>query len=349
MAVFIHGDLNPGLFDGVTAAYFDGTAVTLQDCGGTIIVGGDLPVAPTITRQPSILPQTAAVGDSITLDLGAAQGSPTPVITWDVTLNGTSIKSRLDTDAMTIELSEAGVYALTVRWTNSTDTVEANAASLTVAAPPIPSIPYATVALAYIDATTAFSGTDDDVSTITASGTGQYVFTKTGTGAAIQHNATGFVFGNGAYVQTQVLSNQPTTDGLFAVADLTLTSYGANVGQIIDGTGLNLKLRNSSGALQVLGPVSGQGTLALGNVTYGHRIVVGGQIDDVLDLLSGVAVSGAAVSMPHNGLVDPLPTRFTTGRYVNGTLHRLVIVGRAEGQAWPVTIEQVYADFRRGA
>ena len=74
----------------------------------------------------------------------------------------------------------------------------------------------------------------------------------------------------------------------------------------------------------------------------------GALIDDVLDVLRGINNSGAAVSVPHTGLVDPLPTRFTTGRYVKGTLHRLVIVGRPEGKDWPVTIEQVYADFRRG-
>lgn len=349
MAVVVHGDLNPGIFQGVAAAYYNGVAVTLQDSGGAMLVGGNLPVAPTITRQPSVLPLNPAIGDSITLDIGAAQGTPTPVATWDFTLNGTSIKSRLDTGAMTLELSEAGVYVLTVRWTNSADTTEASTASLTVTAPSVPTINYAAVALAYVNASTSFAGTASDVSAITASGTGQYIFTKTGTGAAIQHSADGFVFGNGAYVQTQILSNQPTTDGLFAVADITLTSYGANVGQIVDGTGVNLKLRNSSGALQVLGPVSGQGALSLGNMTYGTRIVVGGQIDDVLDLLSGVNVSGAGVSTPHTGLVDPLPTRFTTGRYLNGTLHRLVIVGRPEGQPWPVTMDQVYADFRRGA
>ena len=42
-------------------------------------------------------------------------------------------------------------------------------------------------------------------------------------------------------------------------------------------------------------------------------------------------------------------TRLATGRYVNGTIHRLAIVGRAEGQAWPVTMREIYQDFQRGA
>ncbi len=349
MAVTIYGDIGRSAFDGIAQAYFAGQQVRLYDSVGGLLTGGQIAVAPMITRQPSILPATAALGDSVTLDLGAASGTPQPSATWDITRNGISIKDRLDSGALTLELAEAGVYALNVTWANSADAVEASTASITLSAPVTPTINYAAVALAYIDADTSFAGTAADVTAISARGTGAYVFTKTGSGTAIQRTADGFVFGNGAYVQTQVLSGQPTTDGIFAVADVTLTSYGANIGQIIDGTGVNLKLRNSTGTIQVLGPVSGQGALSLGTVTYGTRVIVGGQIDDVLDLLSGVNTSGAAISATHAGLNDPSPTRFTTGRYVNGTLHRLAIVGRPEGQAWPVTMDQVYADFRRGA
>lgn len=352
MAVTLYGDINPATFKNLAAAYFGDTPVQLYDGAGIALVGAVLAVAPSIQRQPSILPATAGIGDSVTLDLGAASGTPTPAVTWDFTLNGTSIKSRLDSGAMTIELAEAGTYALSVTWTNSADAVEATTASLLVkqddTPPATTGIDYSKVALAYLDATSTIAGTATDVSSITASGTGNYVFTKAGTGAAIQRSDTGFVFGDGAYVQTQVLSNQPTTDGLFAVVDVTLTSYGSNIGQLIDGTGVNLKLRNSTGSLQALGPVAGQGALTLGAVTYGTRVMIGGLIDDVLDLLKGVNSSGAVVSAPHGGLIDPSPTRFTTGRYVKGTLHRLVIVGRPEGKDWPVTIEQVYADFRRG-
>lgn len=352
MGVTLYGDINPAAFKNLAAAYFGDTPVKLFDSAGIALVGATLAVAPTIQRQPSILPATAGIGDSVTLDLGAAAGTPSPAATWDFTLNGSSIKSRLDSGAMTIELAEAGTYALSVMWTNSADVVEATTASLLVQkddTPPVTSgIDYSKVALAYLDARSSFAGTATDVTSITASGTGSYVFTKAGTGVAIQRSDAGFVFGDGAYVQTQVLSNQPTTDGLFAVVDVTLTSYGSNLGQLIDGTGVNLKLRNSAGSIQALGPVAGQGALTLGAVTYGTRILIGGLIDDVLDVLRGINNSGAAVSVPHTGLVDPLPTRFTTGRYVKGTLHRLVIVGRPEGKDWPVTIEQVYADFRRG-
>lgn len=351
MGVTLYGDINPATFKGIAGAYFGDTPVKLYDSNGTPIVGATLAVAPTIQRQPSILPATAGIGDSVTLDLGAASGTPTPAVSWDFTLDGSSIKSRLDSGAMTMELASAGAYALSVTWTNSADAVEATTASLLVkeVTPPVtPTINYAQVALAYIDAASSFSGSATDVGSITATGTGGYVFTKAGTGTAIQRSDAGFVFGDGAYVQTQVLSNQPTTDGLFAVVDVTLSAYGSNIGQLVDGTGVNMKLRNSSGTIQALGPVAGQGALTLGTVTYGNRVIIGGLLDDVLDLLKGINTSGAAVSAAHGGLTDPLPTRFTTGRYVKGTLHRMVIVGRPEGQDWPVTLEQVYADFQRG-
>ena len=349
MAVIIHSDIGRAVFSGLRAAYFGDQPVSLRNSTGILLVGADQPVAPTITRQPSILPQEAGIGDSITLDIGEAAGLPAPVASWDFTLNGVSIKGRLDRGATTIELAETGIYELTVAWTNSADSVMANTVALTVAPPLVPPIDYARVTLAYIDVSATITGSDADVGAITARGTGAYVFTKAGSGTAIRRTSDGFAFADGAYVQTQVLSAQPTTDGLFAVADLTLTSYGSNVGQIIDGTGVNLKLRNSAGAIQVLGPVSGQGALSLGTVAYGTRVIVAGQLDDVADLLSGISIAGTAVSAPHTGLVDPLPTRFTIGRYLNGTLHRLAIVGRPEGGAWPVTMAEVVADFRRGA
>ncbi|MFT4014638.1 MAG: hypothetical protein QM682_14835 [Paracoccus sp. (in: a-proteobacteria)] len=348
MPVSIYGEANRATFYGIQAAYFGGKEAELRDRGGNAVTSALVPVAPRVTREPTILPLDAAMGDSITLDLGEAVGQPAPAANWDFTLNGVSIKSLLDEGAMTMELSEPGIYALVVAWTNAADSTSANEITLSVIAPPAESIDYATQALAYLTSASTYSGTAQDVTSISPIGTGNYVFTKAGSGTAIQAGPTGFVFGDGAYVQTQVLSGQPTTDGLFVVADVTLTSYGTNLGQIIDGTGVNLKLRNSSGTIQALGPVAGQGSLNLGGVSYGNRVIVGGQLDDVLDLLSGVSTAGATVSAPHDGLTDPSPTRFTTGRYVHGTLHRLVIVGRPEGGDWPLTMDQVIADFRLG-
>ncbi|RCW84070.1 hypothetical protein [Paracoccus lutimaris] len=305
--------------------------------------------APSITRQPAILPATAVIGDSITLDLGAAAGQPTPAPSWDFTRDGVSIRSSLDQGALTMELSGAGVYVLTVSWANSAGSVTAQSATLTVQAPPTgPAVNYDTQTLAYFDAATSFTGSATDVTAVTARGTGGYVFHKEGSGAAIQRSASGFVFGNGCYLQSQTLTGQPMTDGLFAVVDCTLTSYGTTVGQILEGAGGHVKLRDNAGRLQVVGQDDSAVGIILGSVFYGSRVIVAGLLDDVLNLVGGINVAGGDVSAAHAGITDPDLTRVLTGRYVNGTIHRLAIVGRAEGQAWPVTMREVYEDFQQG-
>lgn len=349
MAVTILEGLGHPLFRHVRAAHIGGQSVQMRDAEGNII-GGALPgAAPVVVVQPSILPATAVIGTSITLNLGAANGSPTPVATWDFTLNGVSIRDRLDQGELTMELTAPGTYVLSVGWVNSHGTVSATSAQHTVAAPVIPTINYDTQALAYFNAETAYTGTAADVAALTARGTGHYVFSKTGTGTTVQRAAGGFVFGDGVYLQSQTLTAQPMTDGIFVVADVTLDSYGSNIGQIVDGTGGHVKIRNASGALQITGVDDTAVNLALGSVSYGQRMVISAQIDDVADVLSGHDVAGNVLSTPHAGLTDPALGRLTFGRYLRGTIHRMAIVGRAEGQPWPVTMREVVEDFRRGA
>lgn len=349
MAITIHEGIGHSLFQGIRAAYFGGSAVQLLNARGAPLVETTPEVVPVIMQQPSILPATATIGESITLNLGSAVGSPAPAVNWDFTLNGASIRSQLDAGELTLELAAAGTYALTVSWTNSAGTAAALTAQHVVTAPPAVTINYDTKALAYFNADTAYAGTAADVTSLSTRGTGSYIFIKTGTGTGVQRTADGFVFGDGAYLQSQTLSGQPTTDGLFAVVDITLTSYGSNIGQIIDGTGGHVKLRNSAGTLQATGVDDTAINLVLGPQTYGTRMVIAAQIDDLADLLSGYDASGNLVSAPHAGLTDPSPSRFSFGRYLRGTIHRLAIVGRAEGQAWPLTMQQVLEDFRKGA
>ena len=349
MPVEIIGEVHPALLSGLSEVHFRGTKVAVLNALGDTLVAAETLTLPSILEQPGILPATAGLGDSITLNLGQAEGVPTPVAAWDFTLNGVSIKSQLDAGMMTMELAEPGEYVLSVEWTNSQGTVRAQSASLVVAAPVIiPTIDYPTVTLAYLNAASTYAGTAQDVTSISAAGQSHLVFSKTGSGTAIQRTEAGFVFAGGYYLQSQTVSGLPTTDGIFAVVDVTITSYGTAATQLLDGTGTTIKLRNNAGTLQAVGPVSGLGALSLGTVPYGTRLIIGGQLDDVLDVLSGHDLSGAVVTAAHTGLVDPTPTRFISGRYLNGTLHRLALVGRAEGGSWPVTMQEVIADFRRG-
>ena len=123
-------------------------------------------------------------------------------------------------------------------------------------------------------------------------------------------------------------------------------THGADIGP--DGAGGHVKIRNTSGTLQVVGQDDSIVAVTLGSVAYGQRMILAGMLDDVLDLVGGIDTAGGDVSAPHSGLTDPEPSRVMTGRFINGTIHRLAIVGRAEGQAWPVTMREVYEDFLRG-
>lgn len=350
MSVQILGGIPARLFDEITALRVDGRAATLLDATGAVLVDSVQTLPPVITEQPQILPASAGPGDSVTLSLGTASGQPAPQPIWDFIRDGVSIRGSVDS-FMAIELPSPGLYELSVRWENGAGPAAvATTAQLHVQSPtlPAPPIDYAQVALAYIDAQTPISGTDTDVTAVNALGTGALRLVKTGSGAAIRRTAAGFVFADGAYLQSQTLSGQPTTDGLFAVIDFTLDSYGSSVGQLLDGGGGHVKFRNNADNLQTVGQDDTSVALNLGGTVYGQRMVMAAQIDDVQDLLSAITPAGTEISVPHPGLSDPAITRASMGRYLIGTIHRLVIVGRGEGAGWPVTMAEVVADFRRG-
>lgn len=350
MPVEIHENLSRHLFDGLRTLYLAGREVELFDAQGVRLAGPPPATPPVVTEPPRILPAGAAIGQSISLSLGTASGLPVPVASWDLTRDGVSIKAELDPTALTMELATAGLYALSVSWSNAAGSVTAPVATLQVApVVVVPPIDWNSRTLMYVDAQTPYQGTAADVTSVSARGTGGYVLSKTGTGSAVQHVADGFLFADGAYLQSASMSGQPTTDGVFVVVDVTLTGYGTSSGQIVDGSGGHVKLRNNSGALIAQGVDDSTVNLALGAVQYGQRCILAGQIDDLAEQLSGYDIGGNLVSVAHAGLTDPALTRVLTGRYLRGTVHRLAIVGRAEGQPWPVTMQEVVADFRRGA
>ncbi|KGJ04846.1 hypothetical protein SAMN04487972_108140 [Paracoccus halophilus] len=352
MAVTIQNGVSTALFQGVAQVYLAGREVALLNADGAPLTGAPDPeTAPVVTLQPAILPEGAGIGDSVTLSIGAAEGTPAPTALWDITLNGESIRDRLDAGVMTLALSEPGVYELTVSWTNSAGIATAETATLSVVEQPDPDptgIDYDSQALVYLDADTAFDGSASDVTSVTARGTGGYVFAKVDSGAAIQRTPDGFLFSDGAYLRTATLDDVPSTDGIFAVAEVTLNSYGSSAGQILEGTGGYVKLLDIRGTFRTMGVDDSSVSLVLDPVTYGARVVIAGCIDDVLDRLGGIGSNGIAAEtdMP---MTDPAAMRFLTGRFVNGTLHRLAIVARAEGQPWPVTMQAVYEDFQAKA
>ena len=303
--------------------------------------------APVITQQPSITPAAPRMGDNITLDIGAASGTPAATATWDFTRDGISIKAGL-TAGVAMEITQAGVYALSVSWSNGVGSpAVATVAQFTVSASNAPAINYATAALLYLDKDSAYAGPDTGVTTITTTGTSGRILNNNSGTTPVVKVADGWRITDGNRLQTPGFT-ATNYDGLFVIMDVTLASYGSALGQMLDGTGSRISLRNNNGNIQGIGPASGQPSVALGAANYGSRIVVAVQMDALADVISGYTAAGAQVSAAH---VDAgiAPTQFVIGRYCNMTIHRMAIVGRPVGGAWPVTLAEVHADFIGGA
>lgn len=287
----------------------------------------------------------------MTIDWGAATGSPFPTMSKMFEMDGSDASSQLTGDTF---VAQEGQYYIGGGWSNSVGSVSAAPVELIVQAPPAPSINYDTQLIAYFNADTPITGTDSDVLSLNARGTGGVVYSKTGTGTPIERIAGsdgGFKFSDGAYLQSQNLTGMPTTDGLFAVVSFTLTSYGSNQSILLDGAGGHLKLRNNGGSLQFLAQDDSAVTMVLGSVVYSTRFTIAGEVDDVTDVMRAFNMAGSLTTNPtaHTGMTDPELGRLVHGRYVIGTIHEFGIVGKPEGGDWPVTMEELYADFTRGA
>lgn len=346
MTVIIHPDIARRLFDGVAAVHFGAESATLLNAQGETLAIGEAPLPPVVVNQPSLQPASAALGDSVTVNLGSATGRPAPEVAWQLTLNGASVTERVD-EFMAIELSEPGLYELLVTWTNINGTTEAEIIGLLVEEAVARDIDY-TQALLYIDASTPIEGTDSAVTAINAIGAAQARLIATGSGNPVQRNEQGFVFDNGIWLQSQNLTNLAAGDGIFAVVDFTVTAAATSGGQVLNGAGSRISFSNEAGQLRASAADDTNLNVNAGATPYGTRVVLAGRIDDLLDSFDLINAAGATVSTSFVN-TDPNPTRFNCGRYLIGTIHRIAIFGRSEGGAWPYTMEEIHADFRVGA
>lgn len=346
MTVIIHPDIARRLFDGVAAVHFGPDSATLLNAQGETLAIGEAPLPPVVVNQPSLQPASAALGDSVTVDLGSATGRPAPEVEWQLTLNGASVTERVD-EFMAIELSEPGLYELLVTWTNINGSVQAEIIGLLVEEAVTREIDY-TQALLYIDASTPIERTDSAVTAINAIGSAHARLIATGTGEAVQRDPQGFTFNNGIWLQSQNVTNLASGDGMFAVVDFTVTAAATTGGQILNGAGSRVSFSNEAGQLRASAADDSNLNVNAGATPYGTRVILAGRIDDLLDTFDLINASGVTVSTSFVN-TDPNPTRFNCGRYLIGTIHRIAIFGRPEGGAWPYTMEEIHADFRAGA
>ena len=195
--------------------------------------------APVITRQPSITPSSATVGDSVTINLGAATGAAGGP-TWTLRRGATNVTAQVD-QFMAIEFTTAGTYTLSVSWTNATGTTNATPATITVAEAPSGDVGLSDAAI-YIPNT---SGTPVDITTLVADGRSSVTFSPEGTGAAPQITSRGIDF---SVPGQKLISPSVTIAGGFFVAGIA--EYDTVAGTIVSVYGANdsnLNIRANSG------------------------------------------------------------------------------------------------------
>lgn len=132
--------------------------------GGLVPPGpGPTPVAPAFTTQPSLTGSTA-LGNTITVSLGAASGIPAPALTGTLTRPGKAAADVLDGATFTVEAADqGGTITLDVTATNSAGS-ETAVAALSVPAAPVVTPP-ATPAIVQQAAGHATSGSNSTTPT----------------------------------------------------------------------------------------------------------------------------------------------------------------------------------------
>jgi hypothetical protein len=346
MPLAIHGGLSRALFLGVQRIHLADRAVSLLDArGATLVEGQAASTQPVVTRQPVILPVDAALGTTVTLDIGAASGTPAPVAEWDIARNGDTVRAEVD-GQMRLQLTQAGEYALTVRWVNEAGAVEATTAALVVTQP-VQVVPNMTLAAGYFDAGSAVTGTAAAVTGLANQGNGGWGLSATASGAAIAMAADGIVFSDGRSLQAASLSN-PDVDGVFIVVRAVLDAYGSGVAQILAAkpTGGTIAIQNNNGALQARYHDGSARTIALGSVTYGQEFVVGLEIDNAARTVRAVTLAGTVLSETPVGTPGVNYAQVRTGQYVRGTVKRIAVCAKPTGGSFALHFEDVIAHFR---
>lgn len=124
----------------LSVSWSNGNGLPVQAVAATITVAAatDGPgVAPVVTTQPSFSPATGRrVGDTVTLNFGAASGTPAPMRTFTLRRGTVDVTAQVVNGQITF--ITAGTYTLEVSWSNGVGApVQATTASITVAAAPV--------------------------------------------------------------------------------------------------------------------------------------------------------------------------------------------------------------------
>lgn len=292
---------------------------------------------------PTATPETVTVGDNTTLTMGTYSNATSVV---GVLMQGGIDRTGEIVDgvwspgvegAATWTVTASGAGGPIVTMVNIT--VEAIAPEQTVK----------DVALLWIDAATPFSGSDSEVTGVTAEGSGGYALTVTGTGSPnlITHTSDGFVFNTGRYLTVTGI-NPDVGDGAILLVDVTFNDT-SGTGQALAFQGT--VLRRASGTLQyTTGEWTSPAAQNAGTVTPPQRVQMAMHLDRIGENVRYWDVGGAAFANRATTFANPITkNQINLGQGMSGIIHKVAIIAHPSGGALPMTLEDALADFLTGA
>ena len=346
MTVTILSNVSRRLLESLTAVYYGGYPASLMDADGNLMLRGDPVALPVFTANPTATPPDAQIGDNIALTLGSAPQA--------VSLSGVLLQEGIDrtheiVDGIWTPMT-AGSYTWSVTATNPGGSVSAPVVPGRIAA--LDAGPDYARALLRISPRTTFTGAEGAITGLANDGNGDWSLTTTGSGAEPQMQAEGIAMTAGGRFLTSPASLTPeTTGGFFAVLRVTVDQDSTSPAIFLEATPATaLAMRLFGGNIQ-LGFNRGAAARweTFEPVPFGTEIVLGIEVDDVAKTVRMKTLAGALTVFADQTFEDRTFTTLRIGSAnFGGVIHEAVVVTRAEDEDWPITFEEVIADFQRG-
>ncbi|MDF3607565.1 hypothetical protein PE067_16275 [Paracoccus sp. DMF-8] len=238
--------------------------------------------APVITQQPSITPSSATVGDSVTINLGAATGADGPP-TWTLMLGSTDVTAQAIGDPLAYEATAAGTLTLAVTWSNDTGSTVATPAVIEVEDAPSPGVDLSDAAIYIPD-------TSDPAADLTlplvAQGRLAANFAETAGGGTLQSSPRGIEFDgtNGLILNDVDISSGYYMVGIATWDGLVGSQTWPVFAHLRTSVGNVMQIRRNGSNLQAnwnYGTATNSDGGAMPSLTIGTPVVFGVEVDPV--------------------------------------------------------------------
>ena len=323
--------------------------VVAQEISAQVDGGDPSPgTAPIITQQPSITPSSATVGDSVTINLGAATGAVGDP-TWTLMLGGVDVTDQAIGDPLAYEATAAGTLTLAVTWTNATGSTVATPAVIEVEDAPAPGVDLEAVSYMHMDGALPFTGTAEAITGFTAEGTDARAFTIVGTGAEVGMDpARGPLFASGKYARNTG-NTVSIADGVMVLVeyDVDTPTDSDTIMALTGGITVNMRWVATSNRMQYNYNVSGASVNQNGVVAAPLMNVMAIEFDRVAETIrywDGEKI----VTLTGQTITSPAFTTIDFGQSLIGAVTRANVIARADGAAWPVSFEDALNEYGAG-